>query len=101
MLVLWMVLVAYLDVLEGSTWLHLVVVGLLHGYGDLLRMLLLRLLNAIIVHVDAQVLALSIRVDHKLDGRDGLLLILNLGRVGFLMMELLFGWVLGVHWLRA
>ena len=100
-LVVWLVLIAYLDVLEGRTRLHLVVVGLLHGHGDLLRVLLLWLLDAVVVHVDAQVLALPVRVDHELDGWDGLRLALNLGRVGSLVGELLFGLLLGVRWLLA
>ena len=48
-------LIAYLDVLERRIRLHLVVLGLLllDGHGDLLGSLLLRLLDTVIVHVDA------------------------------------------------
>ena len=89
-LVLRVMLVVDLDVLERCVRLHLVVVGLLHGHGKLLSMLLLRLLNAVVVHVDAEVLALPIRVDHELDGGNGLRLTLNLGSTGSLVAELLF-----------
>ena len=92
--VLRLMLVVNLNVLERRIRLHLVVVGLLHGHCNLLRILLLRLLNAVVVHVYAEVLTLSICVDHELDGRDGLLLILNLGRTGSLVAELLFRMVL-------
>ena len=104
MLVLRVALVAYLNVLEGCAWLNLVVVGLLHGYGDLLGMLLVWLLDAIVVHVDAKVLALPVCVDHQLDGRHRLLLLvltLGLGRTGSLVLELFFGGILGVQGLRA
>ena len=94
----WVLLTAYLDVLERCIRLHLVVLGLLllDGHGDLLGGLLLWLLDAVVVHVDAQVLALPVRVDHELDGGNRLLLILNLGRTGSLVAELLFGLLLGV-----
>ena len=59
------ILIPDLDVLPVDLWLHLIEHWLLNF--DWNR-LLLRLLDAVVVDIDAQIFALSISVDHQLNG---------------------------------